>query len=83
MVDKLGDRSKVPANAQKAGVRLIRIQGNLPLSELYNHLEPLMPEGVSLKEPPTSEKGLTGLLSRLPDDFFLVPKAERPAKRQP
>lgn len=77
LVDKLGERSKVPANAQRAGVRLIRIQGNLPLSELYNHLEPLMPQGVLLKKPPTNEKGLVRLLKRLPDGVFRVPKAVR------
>lgn len=73
MVDKLGKKSKVPGNAAKAGVHLTIIQNNLPLSDLYNHLLNLMPEGVILKKPPTGKNGLEKLLNQLPDKVFYVP----------
>jgi len=72
LVDKLGARSKVPRNAEKAGVHLTVIQGHKPLSDLYNHLEPLMPEDKKLHEPPTEYRDLQALLDALPDSIFLV-----------
>jgi len=74
IVDKLGARSKVPGNADKAGVHLTVIQGHKPLSDLYNHLEPLMPENKKLTKPPTEHDALQELLDNLPDRIFVVAK---------
>lgn len=76
LVDKIGSKSNVPKNAADAGVRLIQIQNNSPLSELYNHLSPIMPKNIKLKKPPTDEKGLKALLASLPDNRFIVPKVK-------
>jgi hypothetical protein len=73
LVDKLGPKSKVPGNAAKHGVHLIMIQNHLPLSDLYNYLFNLMPEGVTLKKPPTEPKKIEQLLNKLPDEVFYVP----------
>lgn len=73
LVDKLGSKSKVPGNAEKAGVHITIIQNHLPLSDLYNHLLNLMPDGVILKKPPTEPKKIEKLLNQLPDDVFYVP----------
>jgi len=74
LVDKIGSKSNVPKNAASAGVRLIEIQNHSPLSELYNHLLPIMPKSIKLKKPPIDEKGLRSLLAALPDNRFIVPK---------
>lgn len=73
LVDKLGSNSKVPTNAARAGVHLTIIQNNLPLTDLYNHLVNLMPDGVTLRQPPTNKNRLKQLLDGLPDTVFYVP----------
>ncbi len=76
LVDKLGSKSKVPGNAERAGVHITLIQNHLPLSDLYNHLENLMPEGVTLTSPPTKPEDIEQLVKNLPDEVFYVPKPE-------
>lgn len=73
LVDKLGSKSKVPGNAERAGVHITLIQNHLPLTDLYNHLANLMPEGVRLTRPPTTPRRLKRLVSNLPDEVFYVP----------
>ncbi len=73
LVDKLGPNSQVPRNAAARQIYLVQIQDHLPLSELYQHLNPLVPEGVHLVEPPASEREIAELLSRLPDETFRLP----------
>lgn len=73
LVDKLGPKSKVPGNAEKAGVHITLIQNHLPLSDLYNHLVNLMPDGVVLISPPTEPKGIEQLVNELPNGVFYVP----------
>lgn len=76
LVDKLGLKSKVPANAAAAGVHLTIIQNHLPLSDLYNHLNNLMPDNVKLKKPPTDYNQIKKLLDKLPDEVFYVPNVK-------
>jgi len=73
LVDKLGPKSKVPGNAARHGVHITIIQNNLPLSDLYNHLVNLMPDGVTLKKPPTEQGKIEKLVNGLPDEVFFVP----------
>ena len=73
LVDKLGSKSKVPGNAEKNGVHLTIIQNHLPLSDLYNYLANLMPDGVKLKSPPSKPKNIEKLLNKLPNKVFYVP----------
>jgi hypothetical protein len=73
LVDKLGPKSKVPGNAARHGVHITIIQNNLPLSDLYNHLANLMPDGVVLEKPPTKPEKIEKLVNGLPDEVFFVP----------
>jgi len=73
LVDKLGSKSKVPGNAARHGVHITIIQNNLPLSDLYNHLVNLMPDGVKLKKPPIEPEKIEQLVNGLPDEVFFVP----------
>lgn len=73
LVDILGPRSQVPRNAARHEVRVIQLRNNFALSELHSYLDPLMPPGVTINNPPTNEARLKRLLSELPDDVFSLP----------
>lgn len=73
LVDSLGPKSQVLRNAAIHEVKVIQLRNNFALTELFAHLEPLMPAGITLKKPPTSETRLTRRLKALPDDVFALP----------
>jgi len=73
LVDILGPRSQVQRNAARHEVRVIQLRNNFALTDLYSYLGPLMPPGVSIRKPPTSETRLKKLLNDLSDDVFALP----------
>jgi hypothetical protein len=77
LVDKLGEKSNVRKNAAGRKVKLIQIRNNFPLSDIHDHLRALIPDEVTLLEPPTSDKELIGLVSQLPASAFELPKLDK------
>lgn len=73
LVDILGRNSQVPKNAAVHEVKVIQLRNNYALTDLFAHLQPLMPAGVSLRKPPANEKKLAKLLAALPDEVFALP----------
>ncbi|MBI4333245.1 MAG: CfrBI family restriction endonuclease [Chloroflexi bacterium] len=73
LVDILGPKSQVLKNAARHEIKVIQLRNNFALSELYNHLDPLMPAGISLSKPAAGEKRLKQVLRRLPDSVFALP----------
>jgi hypothetical protein len=73
LVDILGPKSQVLKNAARHEIKVIQLRNNFALNELYVHLQPLVPPGVSLRKPPANEKRLKQLLEDLPDSVFALP----------
>ena len=76
LVDKLGPKSQVPKNAARHQVKIIQLRNNFPLTELFAYIQPLVPDGVSLRKPPTNDKRLEALIRTLPPTAFSLPVAE-------
>ncbi len=74
VVDILGAKSQVKINAARHEVKVIQLRNNLALSELYSYLEPLMPNDVNLRKPPTDANKLKEIFKKLPDTVFSLPK---------
>jgi len=68
LVDELGPRSQVPANAQRMGVKIIQMRNSLALVDLYDHLVPLVQ--ATLAPPPTTVEETRVALQGLPDEVF-------------
>lgn len=74
LVDSLGPKSQVLRNAARHEIKVVQLRNNFALTELFAHLEPLMPTNISLRKPPTDETRLMKLLKALPDSVFALPK---------
>ncbi len=66
--DKIGGRSRIQTTATNQGVELIQIRNSQPLTQLYNHLNPLVT--IDLNEPPNDTNELQELINGLPDNIF-------------
>ena len=72
--DRVGNRSNAPQVAANNRVAFIQIRNSRPLSDLYNHLVPLVDR--DLAEPPTDEAGIRQALDNLPDEILIPAQPE-------
>jgi hypothetical protein len=70
LVDKLGGRSQVPETARRHGVKIIQIRHHFPVTEMYEHLQPLVE--TRLTRPPKRVQAIRRALAALPDQVFSI-----------
>jgi hypothetical protein len=70
IVDRLGRQSAVLNTAQRLSVKVVQIRHNFPMSEIYEHLRPIVPK--SIKSPGKTRDELKKQLDLLPDEIFHI-----------
>lgn len=70
IVDRLGRQSTVLNTAERLGVKLIQIRHNFPMSEIYEHLNPIVKK--SIHPPGKTRAELKKQLDALPDEIFQI-----------
>ncbi len=70
IVDRLGRQSSVLDTAQRLGVKLVQTRHNFPMSEIYEHLKPIVKK--PLTSPGKTRDALKKQLDVLPDEVFHI-----------
>lgn len=70
IVDRLGRQSTVLNTAERLGVKLIQIRHNFPMSEIYEHLNPIIKK--SILPPGKTRAELKKQLDALPEEIFQI-----------
>lgn len=70
IVDRLGRQSAVINTAQRLGVKVVQIRHNFPMTEIYEHMRPIVRK--SIKSPGNTKEELRKQLDLLPDEIFRI-----------
>jgi hypothetical protein len=70
IVDRLGRQSAVLNTAQRLGVKVVQIRHNFPMSEIYEHLRPIVKKAI--KPPGKTRDALKKQLDLLSDEIFHI-----------